>query len=207
LAGGALERCGKIFPLETPPPVYLFVGFFSADGVTVEVDGTPSIALGLERFRDFKDLPLLVSHEYAHCAQRSHLKDFFPAGERNLLYTVVAEGLSVLFSQLAYPEIPLHRHLFISPERLQWCRENEETVLELAGADLNSAKLVPVFFGPGDARAGLPPRIGYFIARQMLGHCLAHHGAEDFGRSFPGFEDLFRKIMECGLFTPGKAEG
>jgi hypothetical protein len=41
----------------------------------------------------------------------------------------------------------------------------------------------------------------------MLGHCLAHHGAEDFGRSFPGFEDLFRKIMECGLFTPGKAEG
>jgi hypothetical protein len=30
----------------------------------------------------------------------------------------------------------------------------------------------------------------------MLGHCLAHHGAEDFGREFPGFEELFRKIIQ-----------
>lgn len=207
LAGAALERCQRIFPLAPPPPVYLFVGFFSVDGTTVEIDGTPSIALGLERFRSFEDLPLLVSHEYAHCAQRLHLKSIFPPGERNLLFTVIAEGLSILFSQVVYPEIPLHRHLFIAPERLQWCRENEEILLELAGADLNSAKLVPILFGPGDPRAGLPPRIGYFVARQMLGHCLSHHGAEDFGQTFPGFQDLFRRIMACGILVPGKGKG
>ncbi len=202
LAGEALERCQRVFPLEPQPPVYLFVGFFSADGVTVEVDGSPSIALGLERFQDFQDLPLLISHEYGHCARRSLLKDVFPPGERNLLFTIIAEGLSVLFSEVVYPDVPRHRHLFLTPERLQWCQENQETLLELAGADLASAKLVPVLFGPGDPRAGLPPRLGYFIARQMLGHCLSHHGAEDFGRTFPGFEDLFRKIMACQFLSP-----
>ncbi len=207
LAAGALDRCRRVFPEGAPPPVVLFVGFFSADGITVEIDGVPSIAVGLERFRDFKDLPLLVSHEYAHCAQRRLLRDFFPAGERNLLYTVIGEGLSILFSQVVYPEIPLHRHLFIAPERLQWCRDHQETLLELAGADLNSAKLVPILFGPGDPLAGLPPRIGYFIAREMLGHCLSHHGAEDFGKSFPGFEALFRRVLECGILLPAPGKG
>ena len=62
LADEALKRCQRVFPLKPQPPVYLFVGFFSADGVTVEVDGSPSIALGLERFHNFQDLPLLISH-------------------------------------------------------------------------------------------------------------------------------------------------
>jgi uncharacterized protein YjaZ len=176
--------------------VYLFVGFFSAEGTTLEVEGWPSIALGLERFKDFQDVSLLISHEYCHCVQRSFLRDFLSSPERPLLSFIVAEGLSVLFSEAVYPEIPLHRHLFLTSQRLQWCQENQEVLLELAGADLASEKLVPVFFGPGDTNAGLPPRTGYFIARQMLGHCLAHHGAEDFGREFPGGEELFRKIME-----------
>ena len=205
LADGALKRCQRVYPLKPQPPVYLFVGFFSADGVTLEVDGSPSIALGLERFRDFQDLPLLISHEYGHCTQRSLLKDVFPPGERSLLFTIIAEGLSVFFSQVVYPEIPRHRHLFLTPERMQWCQENRETLLELAGADLPSPKLVPVLFGPGDPRAGLPPRLGYFIAREMLGHCLSHHGVEDFSQSFPGFEDLFRKIIACQLL-PAKPE-
>ena len=196
LAEEALKRCQLILPLNPQPPVYLFIGFFSADGVTVEVDGVPSIALGLERFKDFQDLPLLVSHEYCHCAQRFLLKDFFPRGERPLFFTVVAEGLSVLFTEAVYPEIPLYRHLFLTPERLRWCRENQQTLLELAGADLAAAKLVPVLFGAGDPNAELPPRVGYFIARQMLDHCLAHHGAEEFGKAFNGFEPLFRKILQ-----------
>ena len=206
LAGEALEQCQKVFPQEPEPPVYLFVGFFSADGVTVEVDKSPSIALGLERFQDFRDLPLLVSHEYCHCAQQTLLRNIFPAGERNLLFTIISEGLSILFSQLVYPEVPLHRHLFLSPERLRWCQENQEVLLELAGADLSSSKLVSILFGPGDPRAGLPPRLGYFIARKMFGHCLSHHGAEDFGHILPGFEDLFRKIMASHLLPSGPEE-
>ena len=196
LAAEALERCRLVFPLDLQPSVYLFVGFFSSDGVTVEVDGFPSIALGLERFQDFKDLPLLVSHEYGHCAQRSVLKNLFPPGERNLLSSFLAEGLAVLFTQMVYPEVPLHRHLFLTPERLRWGQENQETLLELAGADFASAKLVPILFGPGDPNAGLPPRLGYFLARQMLVHCISHHGAEEFGKTFPGFEEFFRQMID-----------
>ncbi len=196
LAAGAVKRSRGVLPLDPVPRVFLFVGFFSADGVTLEVEGRPSIVLGLERFKDFKDLPFLVSHEYGHCAQRLLLKNFFPPDKPTLYFKLVAEGLSVLFSELVYPEVPLHRRLFLTPERFRWCRENQDTLLELAAADLALEKLVPIFFGPGDPKAGLPPRVGYFVGRQMLLHCLGHHGAEDFGKTFPGFEEVFRKILQ-----------
>ena len=203
LAGEALGKCREIFPLEPLPAVYLFVGFFSADGATVEVRESPAIALRLERFRDFQEIPLLVAHEYCHCAQHSHLKGVIPKNDGPLLHKMIAEGLSVLFTQLVYPDLPLHRHLFLTPARFQWCRENQEALLELAGADLAEKKLLPVLFGPGDPDAGLPPRLGYFLARQMVGHCLSHHGADQFGETFPGFGDLFRKILESGILASG----
>jgi hypothetical protein len=203
LAEGALGKCREIFPLEPAPAVYLFVGFFSADGATVEVRQSPAIALGLERFRDFKNIPLLVAHEYCHCAQQSLLKGVIPKDDGPLLHKMIAEGLSVLFTELVYPDLPLHRHLFLTPERFQWCRENQEALLELAGADLAEKKLLPIFFGPGDPNAGLPPRLGYFLARQIVGQCLSHHGAEQFGETFPGFADLFRKILESGILASG----
>jgi hypothetical protein len=196
LAEEALQRCQLMLPLNPEPTVYLFIGFFSADGATIDVEGSPSILLGLERFKDFKDFPLLISHEYCHCFQRSLLKSLFPPGRHTLFHAVVKEGLSVLFTEVVYPEIPLHRHLFLTPERLQWCLENQEVLLELAGADLDSEKLVPILFGPGDPNAGLPPRLGYFVAGQMLEDCLSHHGAEEFGEVFAGFEKLFRKIIQ-----------
>lgn len=207
LVEDALQRCQLILSLSPEPRVFLSVGFFSPDGVTIEVEGSPSIALGMERLKDFKDLPLLISHEYCHCVQRSLLKDFFPPEGNTLFFKIVAEGLSVLFTRAAYPEIPLHRHLFLTPERLRWCRENREVLLELAGADLASEKLVPVLFGPGDPNAGLPPRLGYFVASQMVGHCLTHHGAEEFGKAFPGFENLFHKILREGIQNSESAKG
>lgn len=196
LAEKALKRCQQALSLDPEPWVYLLVGFFSADGITLEVENRPSIAVGLERFKDFKDLPLLVSHEYGHCAQRSFLKNFNLSQERPLFFHILSEGLSVLFSENIYPEIPLHRHLFLTPERLRWCQVNKRGLLELAEADMNSEKLVPIFFGPGDAHAGLPPRTGYFIAREMLVHCLFSNRPEEFGRDFPAFHELFRKNIK-----------
>jgi hypothetical protein len=204
MAEEALERCREVFFLQPAPDVYLFVGFFSADGATVEIDGVPAIALGLERFKELRDIPLLVAHEYCHCAQNRLLRNLPPENPPTLFRRVIGEGLSVLFSQLVYPEIPLHRHLFLTPERLHWCRENEETLLDLAAADLGAEKLIPVLFGAGDPDGGLPPRVGYFVARQMFGHCLFHHGAAQFEEIFPGFEDLFRKILQGGILTGEK---
>ncbi len=196
LAAGALDKCQAIFPLEARPPVYLFVGFFSADGGTVEVGESPVIALGLERFQDFQDLPLLISHEYGHFALQSLLKDHSAQGLPTLFSRVIAEGLSVFFSQLVYPKIPLHRHLFLTPERLRWCRENQAVLLDIAGADPTGEKLIPILFGPGDPDAGIPPRVGYFLAGEMLGHCLSHHGSTLLAQTFPGSEILFQKILD-----------
>jgi hypothetical protein len=204
LAEEALQRCREVFSLQPAPDAYLFVGFFSADGATVTIDGVPAIALGLERFKELRELPLLVAHEYCHCAQKRLLRNLPPENPPPLFWRMIGEGLSVLFSQLVYPEIPLHRHLFLTPERLHWCRENEETLLDLAAADLGTEKLIPVLFGAGDPDGGLPPRVGYFVARQMFGHCLFHHGAAQFEGIFPGFEDLFRKILQGGILTGEK---
>jgi hypothetical protein len=199
LAAEALDRCQATLPREPQPSVYLFVGFFSADGVTVEVGGSPVIAMGLERFRDFLDLPLLVSHEYGHFVWRSLQNDRSAQGPPTLFSKVISEGISVFFSQLVYPDIPLHRHLFLTPERLRWCRGNQEALLDLAGADLAGPKLIPILFGPGDPDAGIPPRVGYFLAWQMLGHCLSHHNSVFLAENFPGSEILFRKILEGGI--------
>lgn len=78
--------------------------------------------------------------------------------------------------------------------------------MELAAADLATEKLIPILFGAGDPDAALPPRLGYFIAREMLSHCLTHHGAEEFGKTIPGFEDLFRKILASGILSSGAEE-
>ncbi len=198
MAEETLKKCQKVLPLNPPPDIYLFVGFFSADGTTLEVAGSPAIALGLERFKDFRDFPLLLAHEYGHCAQWSFLQEFFPQKEKPLLYALISEGLAIFFTEATLPGIPLHRHLFLTPERLKWCQENQATLLALAGADLASPKLIPILFGAGDERAGLPPRLGYFIARQMLGNCLSHHGVEDFGRQFPNFKNLFQNLLASG---------
>ncbi len=203
LSEGALQRCQAVLPLDPEPGVFLFVGFFSADGVTLEVGGKPVIAVGLERFKDFRDLPLIIAHEYGHCAQHALLKKPFSPGEKTLFDKMVAEGLAVLFTEVVYPKVPLHRHLFLTPERLQWGWENQEALLELVTGDLSSPKLVPVLFGAGDPRAGLPPRLGYFIARQMLGHCLTHHGPEDFGKNFSSFAGLFQKTIARETQSPG----
>lgn len=181
LAEEALGRSRAVLPLASEPSVFLFVGFFSADGFILEVEDQPSIALGLERFKSFRDLSLLTAHEYGHLVERSLPPGSSPPPAGILLSALRAEGLAVLFTERAFPEITLHRHLFLSPERLQWARENEEALLDLAGADLLSDKLLPVLFGPGDPAAGLPPRLGYFIARQRLRSCLNRHGAEELG--------------------------
>ena len=196
LAKGTIEKCRSLVSLNPEPDIYLFVGFFSADGKTLEVQGRPAIALGLERFRDFKDLPLLLAHEYCHCAERILLKGVHSGEENTLLTAIIREGLAAFFTEAAYPQIPLYRHLFITPERLQWCEENREAILDLAGGDLTSEKLVSVLFGSGDPEAGLPPRIGYFLAREMVGQCLTHQGRKEVAEVFPGFEKIFESILD-----------
>jgi len=104
--------------------------------------------------------------------------------------------LAVLFTEAIYPEIPLHRHLFIPPDRLRWCEENRDVLLELAEPELGSTNLVPILFGPGDPEAGLPPRVGYYLARQMVGQWLSPQGAEELGRIFPGFEKVVLRVRE-----------
>ena len=202
----ALGRCRSVFLLEPAPAVVLFVGFFSADGRTISVEGSPVIAIGLERFRNFRDLALLVGHEYAHCAQRVLLKDSFFQEARPLSRVILAEGLATHFTQRMAPEIPEHRHLFLTRERFHWCQKNKEALIGRAEAELDSARQIPALFGPGDPAEGLPPRVGYFIAHEMVARFMETPDPKGIGWDLPKSAALLRKILESGRRAGGDGE-
>jgi uncharacterized protein YjaZ len=177
--------------------VALFVGFFSADGRAIQVEGSPVIAVGLERFKHFRDLLLVVGHEYAHCAQHALGKDFFLQEDRPLSSAILAEGLAAHFTQRIAPEIPLHRHLFLTRERLRWCKANRRPLLDWAEAELDSSRLIPVLFGPGDPTEGLPPRVGYFIAHEMVGPLEKELETDRPGSGLREWAAGWGKITEC----------
>jgi hypothetical protein len=208
IAREALGRCRSVFPFDPEPAVALFVGFFSADGRTIQVEGSPVIAVGLERFKHFRDLLLLVGHEYAHCAQHALGKDFFLRGDRPLSSAILAEGLATHFTQRMASEIPLHRHLFLTRERLHWCEANRRPLLDLAEAELDSSRLIPVLFGTGDPSEGLPPRVGYFIAHEMVGALGKELEAGRAGSDLREWTSAWDKITACkrGLKRNGGTE-
>ena len=160
--------------------------------------GSPVIAIGLERFRNFRDLALLVGHEYAHCAQRVLSEDFCSQEDRPLSRAFLAEGLATHFTQRMAPEIPEHRHLFLTRERLHWCQENKKALMDFAGDELDSARRIPVLFGPGDPAEGLPPRVGYFIAHEMVGRFLKSPDPGGIGSGLPESAAVLRKILASG---------
>ena len=108
IVSNALKRCRALIPMEQVH-VYLMIGFFSADGFTLIIDGNPVIGIGLERLRDFSYLDLLVAHEYAHCLR---IRNGFLSRNRSL--SILNEGIASHFSQAAFPERTLPEHLFLS---------------------------------------------------------------------------------------------
>lgn len=123
----ALEGCFRLVPPPEEPEVYLMVGFFSPDAFVIEAGGEPKVGFGLERFRDFGLLGLLTAHEYAHWFRRIRLG--FPK-DGDTREKLVSEGLAVLFSSYAFPELPPYKLLRLPRARWNWCVENEAMLWE-----------------------------------------------------------------------------
>ena len=178
----SLSRCHALLPAIPEPDVFLMVGFFSADGFIVQVKGRPVIGIGLERFKDFRLLGLILAHEYCHYARRLILG---AAVEQTLGQKLLAEGLSVVFSQRAFPDRRLTDHLFMPPERLSWCRQNEAFLEALARPELGSCQMVPAFFLHGRPDAHIPPRTGMYLGYRLVQRALQERGEG-------GFEELLK---------------
>jgi hypothetical protein len=142
----ALERCFEaaetlgIKKEEIPEPdIYLFIGFFSADGFTMMLEGRPVLGFGLERYCGLKDLPIIFSHEFAHFLEKIRPGIFRTekaCREGTLGELLFSEGAAFHFSLAAYPKRKLPEHLFLRRDVLNWCMENEKRLLDIIRPEL-----------------------------------------------------------------------
>lgn len=161
LVESTIQICTKIL-LAPNPDVYLFVGFFSSDGFVIELSGKPVIGIGLERFRDFDNLSLILTHEYCHYYLK--LKGKTPEIMRE--NRIFSEGTASLFSQLIHPKKSLYRHLFFTRARLNSCIQAEFRILSLIRE--RSIKETYSLLKEGDEKMGIPPRAGNYISYRLV---------------------------------------
>jgi hypothetical protein len=147
---------------QPPPQVHLLVGFFSPDAFVFQVTGEWAIGVGLERFADWSRLPILVAHEYAHCLRRRLFPGPATLGER-----LLEEGLAAHFSQLVFPDRPLHCHLLMARGEYNSLLTYEPKLLSALRRFLDSTdqKVIQRFlFG---RMKGQPARAGCFLGYRM----------------------------------------
>jgi len=168
-----IDACHRRLPRASRPDVYLMVGFFSADGFVVFFQERPAIGIGLERYRDFRLLDIILAHEYCHCARQTASGESRTDSKEHLDQKLFSEGLSVHFSRQIFPQRPLCDHLLMSRQRLNWCQENEGMLLGLVEGRLSSPELIPVLFGTGNFAEGIPPRAGMYLGYRLVERMLA----------------------------------
>jgi hypothetical protein len=179
----ALSRCRKLLTDVPEPEVYLSIGFFSADGFIVDLDDHPVIGIGLERYRNFDLLGIILAHEYCHYTRRlargpSVGSDVIVPGEK-----LLAEGMSVVFSRHVFPVHKLEDHLLMSRDRLSWCQRNRDRLESLLSQEMDPPCLIDILFGRGDPDAGIPPRTGMYLGYRLVERALQVRGEK-------GFEEL-----------------
>ena len=181
LVKNILAGCMNLIEAPEEPEVYFMVGFFSADGFVLELGGQPVIGFGLERFKSWKPLPILFAHEYAHFLRHLWKSDepYIYDEDCSLRRCFLSEGISTVFSELLFPEYPLREHLFLSEERLRWCQDNKEDVMDIAGQILQGKRDASLLWH-GNTDLGIPPRVGNFIGYSLVKEYVTRHPEFEF---------------------------
>ena len=166
LAAEGLRRAKGVLPMPFSPEVYLIVGFFSPDGMVLEVDGRPTILVGMERLRVASDLALIVAHEYGHVGRML----LGPEERRTLLSCVVSEGLSAMLVRLAFPDAMFPRHLLFDRRRwneLVLCEREAMAFLRENWASEDPG-LVRSFLDGGGPDGRFPARVGRYVGFRLV---------------------------------------
>ncbi len=174
VAETTLDRCGDILPLSPQPEVYFLVGFFSPDGFTFRPKGEWAVGVGLERLRSSSIIPLLLSHEYAHCYRR-RLGHPRCLGER-----LVAEGFAVALTARAFPERSEAEHLLMRPGQAAVMREYEGQLWRRVRPHIDSdEEIASALFTSGRPQdGGLPSRAGVYLGWRLVAEFMSRRDAD-----------------------------
>ncbi len=160
--------------LHDPDPcnVYLFIGFFSPDGFVILYNGEHVICVGLERFRNFKNYDVLLSHEYYHYI----LNKQCPRRRESLRNDLVREGLCIYFSKIAFPGRKEHLYLFLNEEQFSGLERNAGALMsKVKGGRLRREELF------GSHSRQFPPRAGYYLGYRLVKDFIERTGIDDIG--------------------------
>jgi len=174
-----LKRCLEVKgfsenkePSQIPPEphIYLFVGFFSADGFVLKLDDIFIMGFGLERYKSFKSLPIIFTHEYGHYLQKLGIAKYKAKRdyrEGTVGEFLLSEGLAFSFSIKVFPERKLFEHLFLSYQTCNWCIENERRLMEKVRPFLDKpAEYNSIYFI--EKERNIPSRSLNYVAYKLL---------------------------------------
>ena len=201
-----LQKCSRLLRWADEPTVYLMVGFFSPDGFVFPLGDRPVVGIGLERYRSFRNLPVILAHESCHYMQhvQSYQFDRCTVGE-----AMLREGVCIAFSRMVAPDRPLTEHLGMSRGRLNWMRANErliwqaiEPALDLTGRDAIQQYLYGVPHTP-DKKTADGSRMTRRVSSSRSGLYIGFRMAEKLLNSSLGRD--VRAILEATLADALKA--
>ena len=114
-----VNKCRKLLDIEHKLNMFLIIGFFTAEGLSVSIEGVgeKNILIGLERFNDLNYLETIIAHEYGHCL-------FNLKHELTIYEKIHREGLAFFFSGLIFPDKQLAKIVFLSKSDIYEIKDN-----------------------------------------------------------------------------------
>jgi len=167
------EKCRAVVSPPLEPEAYLIVGFFSPEGFVMDFRGRPVLGFGLERFRDFRLLPVIFAHEYVHFLLR--LMNPEARESQRVSRLVISEGLATVFPAHVFPGRPPSDYFLFRRDRLNWCRTNETRLRDIYCSGRYSAQELMDFYELGDPDLDLPPRAAKYLGFRAVERSLAQN--------------------------------
>jgi hypothetical protein len=162
----AYEKCSAVVPPKKEVEVYLFIGFFSADAFVMTIGERPVICFGLERFKDFRLLKILLAHEYAHFLL--NLSQGLVPEEKKIKWLILSEGISTYFSSLIFPDRPLPDHFLFRRDRFNWCQAHDRYLREIFCSEKFSSQELMDYYFKGNPELGLPARVAKYLGFEAV---------------------------------------
>lgn len=173
----AYQNCIRIVSSRKVPEVYLIIGFFSPDGFVMSFRGKPVICFGLERYKDFRLLPIIFAHEYAHFLLKKS-KGKVPI-EKKFKWLLLSEGVGTYFSSLAFPRRNMYEHFLFGRGTLNWCQEKEVYLKKVYRSErLSADELMDLYF-KGNPERNIPPRAGKYLGFQAVKRYLTQNSEKN----------------------------
>lgn len=190
--------------IKLTPSLMRFDGFARYD------QGSHTVLFGVDHpDADEEYLRVLMAHELSH-VYRDHQPDvwgFLGKPLKNVSRQeyldnisaeehLVSEGLATLFSQVVYPEAPLHVHHYYTPEEMKWCFENSGLIEKEIKKCLADDQNVWKFYEEDVVAQGSPSRVQYFWAAQRIRDWLEKNHA-NYDKALIKAHTLAAKEFKC----------